>query len=115
MVFEPPLDAPAEEHAAVSAPMAASAAAAGSGRDRGSKGIVQSSPAGLVDAFYTISLEMPNNLPVEPHFARGTAQIAPDNRPNVRFGVPDVEQSGRGWYVGYPAVPEEDWGSSSAW
>src|SRR4051794_41963629 len=47
MVLEPPplLDAPAEEHAAVSAPTAASAAAARSGRGRWSKRIVQSSPA----------------------------------------------------------------------
>src|SRR5437764_1848246 len=46
MVLEPPLlDAPAEEHAAVSAPMAASAAVARSERGRWSKRIVQSSPA----------------------------------------------------------------------
>src|SRR3954454_7309489 len=40
MVLEPPLfDAPAEEHAAVSAPMAASAAVARSGRDKWAKRI----------------------------------------------------------------------------
>src|SRR3954454_18913865 len=51
MVLEPPLlDDPAfdaaEEHAAVSAPKAASAAVARSGRGRWAKRIVQSSPAG---------------------------------------------------------------------
>src|SRR5438270_13503650 len=50
MVFEPPplevfFDAPAEEHAAVNAARAASAAVTRSGRDRWAKRIVQSSPA----------------------------------------------------------------------
>src|SRR3954454_16010952 len=63
----------------------------------------------LVPPFYSISLEMPNNSPRLIHFARGTAQFAPDNNPDVRFAVRDVEQSGMAYAVRrrYPAVPEE--------
>src|SRR3954453_1566789 len=116
MVLEPPLlDAPAEEHAAVSAPTAASAAVARSGRDKWAKRIVQSSPAVGCHLSTVFRWRCQTTRGPRRHFARGTAQFAPDNHPNVRFAVQDVEQSGirvrRGG--GYPAVPAPASGSSA--
>src|SRR4051794_1141301 len=97
MVLEPPLlDAPAEEQAAVSAPRAASAAAARSGRDGWAKRIVQSSPAVGENLSTLFRWRCQTTHCPKPHFARETAQFAPDNCPDVRFDVQDVEQSGMG-------------------
>src|SRR4051794_15786625 len=90
MVLEPPLlDAPAEEHAAVSAPMAASAAVARSERGRWSKRIVQSSPA--VGAPFL-------------HYFAGDAKQLGCQTTSRRHAVRRR----------YPAVPAEASGSSSA-
>src|SRR3954453_20594129 len=101
MVLEPPplLDAPAEEHAAVSAPTAASAAAARSGRGRWSKRIVQSSPAVGCTLSTVFRWRCQTTRRPGPRFARGTAQFAPENHPDVRFAVRDVEQSGMAYAV----------------
>src|SRR3954454_15175352 len=105
MVLEPPLlDAPAEEHAAVSAPMAASAAVARSERGRWSKRIVQSSPAVGATFLQYFAGDAKQLAEGGPHFARGTAQFAPDNHPDVRFDVRDVEQS-RSAHAGTVASP----------